>query len=180
MARTNNRRWIFALLVLVSLAVLGTGLMLAPQPALAQQPTPQPDPALVNQMEKIAKGLYCPVCVGVPLDVCETQACEQWRALIIEKLQAGQTEAQIRQYFIDQYGDRVLGAPPPQGFNLGAYLFPLSIFVLGGVLVFVILRGWIKRRPAVAAAADAPSTVPEIPPEYLERIAREIEQRERE
>ncbi len=178
MARTSNRRWLPALMLLASVVVLSVVLMLSPQPAQAQQPTPA-DPALVARMEKIAKDLYCPVCVGVPLDVCETQACVQWRNLIVEKLAAGQSEQQIRQYFIDQYGDRVLGAPPPQGFNLGAYLFPLSIFVLGAVVVVVMMRGWLKRRPAVAAAG-APSIEPSIAPEYAERIQRELEQRERE
>ncbi len=178
MARTNNRRWLPASVLMALVVVLGAFLMLSPQPAQAQQPTPV-DPALLNQMEKIASGLYCPVCVGVPLNVCETTACEQWRNLIVEKLAAGQSEQEIRQYFIDQYGDRVLGAPPPQGFNLGAYLFPLSIFVLGAVFVFVMMRGWLKGRPA-AAAADSPATEPSIAPEYAERIQRELELRERE
>ncbi len=175
MARTNNRKWI-VLLFAAALVLMGMTFLVAPHAARAQQPTPV-DPQLVNEMNRIAKGLYCPVCVGVPLDVCETTACEQWRNLIIEKLKAGQSEQQIRQYFIDQYGDRVLGAPPAQGFNLGAYILPLSIFIAGAVLVFAILRGWLGRRPPSAAT---PATIPTIPPEYAERIERELEWRERE
>ncbi|MGB8647535.1 MAG: cytochrome c-type biogenesis protein CcmH [Anaerolineae bacterium] len=177
MARPENWNRMRGLSLLAFFATLTALLLLTPPPARAQQPTTAPD--LVNRMERIAKSLYCPVCVGVPLDVCETQACEQWRNLIIEKLQAGQSEEQIRQYFIDQYGDRVLGAPPPQGFNLGAYLLPATILLLGAILVFAMMRGWLRRRPAVAGAG-APATVPPVSPEYAERIARELEMRDRE
>ncbi len=177
MARTANWKRIGIWSLLAFVVVFAALLFLTPQPARAQEPTT--DPNLLNQMERIAKGLYCPVCVGVPLDVCETQACEQWRNLIVEKLKAGQSEEQIRQYFIDQYGDRVLGAPPAEGFNLGAYILPAAMLLLGGALVFVLMRGWLRRRPAVATAG-APATVPPISNEYAERIARELDLRDRE
>ena len=35
-----------------------------------------------DEVNAIAKRLYCPVCENVPLDVCPTQACAQWRELI--------------------------------------------------------------------------------------------------
>ena len=65
------------------LAVLST-----PPAALAQQPTPSDD-----EVNAIAKQLFCPVCENTPLDVCPTQACAQWRELIREKLAAGWSEA---------------------------------------------------------------------------------------
>ncbi len=142
--------------------------------AYAQNPTPNPD--IQNRMEKIAKDLYCPVCVGVPLNVCDTQACEQWRQLIIQKLQAGESEQQIRDYFISQYGDRVLGAPPPQGFNLGAYVLPVLILLAGAAILFFTLRGWLRKRQATNGKAAA--TTPSIAPEYAERIARELKELE--
>lgn len=174
MARTRNWKWSLGLALVLTLVVWGAFSTLNPSPARAQQPTPNSD--IQNRMEKIAKDLYCPVCVGVPLNVCETQACEQWRQLIIEKLQAGQSEQQIRQYFIDQYGDRVLGAPPPQGFNLGAYILPTLILIAGAAIILFTLRGWLHVRQA--AVGQTPATIPPIAPEYAERIARELKERE--
>ena len=74
---------------------------------LAQDPEPSDD-----EVNAIAKQLYCPVCENIPLDVCPTQACEQWRATIRDKLAIGWNEQQIKNYFVDQYGDRVLATPP--------------------------------------------------------------------
>ncbi len=138
--------------------------------ARAQQPTPSVD----DEVLRISKSLYCPVCTGVPLDVCDTQACVQWRALIREKLVAGENEEQIRQYFIAQYGERVLGAPPPEGFNLSAYILPALALLVGAAILFWTARNWLKRPQTAAATAS----VSPIAPEYAERIARELKARE--
>ncbi len=168
--RTMEWKGVLIGAALLCLVTLGAAFSANAPSAYAQKPSPD----LVNHMERIAQGLYCPVCAGVPLNVCETQACEQWRNLILEKLQQGQTDEQIRQYFIDQYGERVLGAPTPQGFNLGAYILPLLILVGGAAILFFTMRGWLHTR----AAPNMPATVPPIAPEYAERIARELRERE--
>lgn len=138
----------------------------------AQQPAPNVD----DQVLRISKNLYCPVCTGVPLDICETQACVQWRALIREKLLAGESEQQIRAYFIAQYGERVLGAPPPEGFNLSAYILPVVVLLIGAVILFFTARSWLKRPQN--NNNNAPAAVPQVSSEYAERIARELKARE--
>ncbi len=174
MARTRRGKRLLGLALLLALLALAMFLTSNASPAYAQKPAPSSD--IQNRMEKIAKDLYCPVCVGVPLNVCDTQACEQWRQLIVDKLQAGESEQQIRQYFIDQYGERVLGAPPPQGFNLSAYILPALMLLGGAVIIFFTLRGWMRTRQT--ANGQTAATVPPIAPEYAERIARELRERE--
>ena len=68
-------------------------------PVVAQDGTPSDD-----EVNKIAKQLYCPVCESTPLDVCPTEACRQWRELIREMLVEGRSEAEIKQYFVEQIG----------------------------------------------------------------------------
>jgi len=99
-----------------------------------------------DQVNAIAKELYCPVCENIPLDVCPTQACAQWRALIKEKMIAGWSDAEIKQYFVDQYGDRVLAQPPARGLNWLVYILPPVVFVGGIVVVYLNLKK-IKKSP---------------------------------
>lgn len=169
-------RWIAlgaAALVLIVAAVVAFSALNAPKA--------QPIANLDSEMLRVAKGLYCPVCPSTPLDVCETQACVQWRALIKEKLGNGETEADIRAYFVAQYGERVLGAPPAEGFNVSAYIFPFILLIAGAAFLIVTMRRWQLSRTAQIAAEPAAATdaeTPSVAPELAERIRREMKERE--
>jgi cytochrome c-type biogenesis protein CcmH len=152
------------LLILLGL-VFGFGLMgLAVSPAAAQGPN------LDDQVNRIAKELYCPVCPNTPLDVCSTQACTQWRGQIKEMLVAGKSEAQIRDYFVSQYGDRVLGAPPAEGFNWLAYILPVIGVIFGGTLAWLAIRGRLAR-----GGSESPEALP-VSSEYADRIEQELKE----
>ncbi len=128
-------------------------------------------PNLDDEVNRISKTLYCPVCPNTPLDVCNTQACADWRNDIKQMLREGKSEAQIRQYFVSRYGFQVLGAPPAEGFYQLAYWLPLLGIVLGAVIAWLSVRTWLARRaPGVA------SEPPPIPREYAERIEKELKE----
>jgi cytochrome c-type biogenesis protein CcmH len=94
------------------------------------------------------------VCENIPLDVCPTQACAQWRALIKEKLIAGWSKDEIKQYFVDQYGDRVLAQPPARGLNWLVYILPPVVFVGGIVVVYLNLKKIKKSSEKVIKNSD--------------------------
>ena len=142
------------------------------QVVTAQQATPSDD-----DVNRIARQLYCPVCENTPLDVCPTQACAQWRALIREKLAAGWTDDQIKQYFVEQYGVRVLAEPPRQGGYWLVYLVPPILLILGA---FILYRAFTSmRKPAtVENKAATPTDIPTANnDEYLHRVEDEIKKR---
>ena len=150
--------------MLVAWVVLLAG---ATGPVAAQEPTPSDD-----EVNAIARGLYCPVCENVPLDVCPTQACEQWRATIREKLTLGWTEDEIKAYFVAQYGDRVLASPPARGFNWLVYVLPPLVILAAGVFLWQTMRRW-----RVSAAEPEPSTgAPDQDP-YVQRVEEELRRR---
>lgn len=126
-----------------------------------------------DDVNRVAKQLYCPVCENIPLDVCPTQACTQWRATIREKLAAGWSEQQIKDYFAAQYGERVLAAPKSDGFSLWVWVIPPVAVAVGVFVLWRFLKG--AARP-VATPTEPPASPAEVDP-YLKRLEQELERR---
>ncbi len=165
MVRRYSGRLAGLLLVLVAMVAMAT---MITGTALAQGEQPTDD-----EVNAVANGLYCPVCENVPLDVCPTQACKQWRDTIRDKLAQGWSEKQIHQYFVGQYGDRVLATPPATGLNWLIYLLPPAAFIVGAVILVGAVRSW--RKPPQLASEPA-GEVAEDP--YLEKVEEELRRRD--
>lgn len=124
-----------------------------------------------DQVNAIAENLYCPVCANVPLDVCPTAACVQWRQVIADKLDAGWSDQEIYDYFIDQYGDRVIATPPARGLNWLVYVVPPAALLVGIGLLARVLSSAKKQ----TRISDAPSNPGH--KDYEKRIEAELEKR---
>lgn len=133
-----------------------------------------PPPAFVptdDQVNAIAKKLYCPVCPNTPLDVCETKACEDWRAQIRDQLSQGWSEKQIIDYFVAQYGERVLAEPQRKGFTSLVWVLPVIGVLLGLTVVWQVLKGWH------VSQGNPPTPAPSQPdPQILEKIEQELKE----
>jgi len=130
----------------------------------------QPGYPTDDDVNRVAKQLYCPVCPNTPLDVCETKACEDWRAQIRDQLTEGWTDQQIMDYFVAQYGERVLAEPQRKGFTSLVWFLPLVAVLLGLGIVYEVLKNWRKQNSAPAISTPPP----QIPDELLQKIEREI------
>jgi cytochrome c-type biogenesis protein CcmH len=69
--------------------------------------------------------------------------------------EAGKSPDEILAAFVAKYGEQVLMAPKPEGFNLTAYLVPgAAVLLAAGLITAVLTRR--ARRLAVAPASPAP------------------------
>ena len=140
--------------------------------AIVSAQTTNPEEPTDDDVNAIASQLYCPVCENVPLDVCGTQACAQWRELIREKLSEGWTEDQIKEYFSTQYGDRVLSEPPARGLNWLVYVIPPLVFFAGA---FFLYRGFTTWKQMGDEAEVMEAVIePDIEDEYMARLEDEL------
>ena len=101
--------------------------------------------------------------------------CETAKAMLKEVDQhvaKGETDEQILQAFVQEYGTQVFAEPPKSGFSLVAWILPsVYLFVGTGVVVFVIAR-WRKRsEPLTPSSATG---APGISPEMLERARAQV------
>ena len=131
-----------------------------------------------DDVNKIARAVYCPVCESTPLDVCQTQACADWRQVIRDMLADGATEQEVFDYFSNLYGDRVLAEPPREGFSLLIWLIPLVIVPLGLVFFGNYMRSLrssaAENRPVVSNTAVTELTTPD---DYISRIEKELQEK---
>ncbi len=129
-------------LLCVGLLVIGLGSASYAQPEA--QTVPPPPGITANQVNDVAEQLWCPLCSGVRLDVCELKACDQMKDVIAIKLSEGEDVESIRAYFIEQYGPQVLGEPPKEGFNWLAWIMPFLMMAVGGGFLWMRARGMVK------------------------------------
>jgi len=127
-----------------------------------------------DEVNRIAKQLFCPVCESTPLDVCPTEACRQWRDLIRQMLSEGKSEDEIKQYFVAQYGARVLDEPPNK---IASYAVPVIAFLLGAFMLFRGFKMWMKPVEAEAGpgVSEAQSDVPQ--DDYIQQMEEELKKR---
>lgn len=159
--------------IITSIVLLTLFLVSAfPVDVTAQEENPVTD----DEVNAVAKELYCPVCENVPLDVCPTTACAQWRELIREKIREGWTPEEIKVYLAEQYGDRVLAEPPRSGINWLVYILPPAIILAGAVYLGLNIRR-MKKYPAVNSPTQQTDTI-QPQDEYMEKIEAELKKRE--
>ena len=160
-------------------ALLALALLFAAVPVQAQGPV---ESVTDDEVNNVARDLFCPICENTPLDVCETQACADWRLVIREKLAEGQSPEEIKTYFADQYGVRALAEPPAEGVTLLVWLVPL-IAIPSAIILFGMYLRNIRRsaegatQQAAAASQITPSEDADADAEldpYTARIEREL------
>jgi cytochrome c-type biogenesis protein CcmH len=162
------------MIVLLSVLLVAT----VPSSASAQGPIdPTPSvPITDDQINAIAEQLYCPVCENIPLDVCGTQACADWRDEIRTMLEQGKSEAEIKGYFADRYGQRVLATPEAHGLNVLIWVLP----VVGALAAIIVLVVTLRQLAPDTLAAQSPPGVeidyPDLDAEYVARLERELKE----
>ncbi|MCX8250729.1 MAG: cytochrome c-type biogenesis protein CcmH [Dehalococcoidia bacterium] len=101
---------------------------------------PDQDRDFEKRAQSLEKQLICPICPGETLDQSFVQISQDMKRILREKLQAGQDEGQIKEFFAARYGTSVLAAPPRTGFNLVTWIVPPIGIALGVVGLFFVMR----------------------------------------
>lgn len=120
------------------------------------------DPALEKRAREISAGLRCLVCQNQSIDDSDAQLAKDLRLLVRERLVAGDTDEQVRDFLVQRYGEFVLLKPTFSSHTMLLWLTPVLVLVLGGIGAYVALR----RRPQV------PETLNEEEQKELEALLR--------
>ena len=93
-----------------------------------------------DEAREISYLLMCPVCQGQSVAESNSELAKDMRSIIRAKLEAGESKEQIINYFVNRYGESILGYPPVKGVNLLLWILPALAVVLGGIGVGLFLH----------------------------------------
>lgn len=157
--------------VVFRIAVLAAGLGLAMLVAacVSQEAV---DP-LEQRAQALDGELMCPVCPGESIAQSQVEFAQQMRTFVREKLAEGWTEEQIKQYYVERYGPRILMTPPRQGFYLVGWIGPFVALAVGGGFMAYVLKRWMEHRDE-RREAEGPRPTEELPSEYLQRLEEDL------
>jgi cytochrome c-type biogenesis protein CcmH len=137
----------FLLIVAAALALAG--------PARAVTPDEQlPDPRLEARARALSQELRCLVCQNQSIDDSAAPLAHDLRVILRERIAAGDTDRQAKDYLVRRYGDFVLLRPPFQADTWALWLGPLAVLLLGGAGVAVYMRGRSQAPESPLSAAD--------------------------
>lgn len=103
-------------------------LLLLATPALAREAL---SPAEEARAKALFTTLHCVVCSGQSLAGSDAKIAQDIRALVRDKIAAGESDDTITAYLVERYGEAILMAPPVRPSTLPLWLAPLLI--LGGI-----------------------------------------------
>jgi cytochrome c-type biogenesis protein CcmH len=140
-------------------------LLPAAAPASEERPT----------QAELERELICPVCAPATLDQSDSAIAQRMKAVIAKRIAAGDTKSEIKHELVEQFGPRVLAAPPRSGFNWVAWILPLAGLGLGMVVVGVAAWRWSRsREPPVQLPSSAVNGRRPIDPELERRLEEEL------
>lgn len=118
--------------------------------AVAVEPGEQlDDPKLEARARELSLELRCLVCQNQSIDDSHASLARDLRLLVRERLKAGDSDAQVRDYLVSRYGEFILLKPPLRMGTLILWLSPFAVLALGGAAIFAISR---RRQKAESVA----------------------------
>ncbi len=105
---------------------------------------PLADPALQARYEALIAEVRCMQCQNQSIKDSNAFLAADLRREIRELLVAGKSDAEIRQFLVERYGEFVLYRPRVGGRTLVLWIAPLALVLAGAVIVTRIVRGRAK------------------------------------
>jgi cytochrome c-type biogenesis protein CcmH len=126
--------------------------------------TPAPAAADVEaRVRALSSQIVCNCdCGNKIVEKCYCGVADSLRAEIRTRLDSGDSDAEVLAHLVGRYGETILAAPTPQGFNLTAWAAPAVALLSGLGAAFLILRRWgrLGRASSPAPAVPSPAVDP--------------------
>ncbi len=104
-------------------------------------------------LAQLEKKFICPTC-QTTLELSNAPVAERMRDFIRVRLAAGDSEQEIKDALVAEFGPEVLAEPPDGGFGLLAWLLPLGALLGSAIAVGLLIRAWSRRAEGPEPAVE--------------------------
>jgi cytochrome c-type biogenesis protein CcmH len=101
----------------------------------------------------IAEDLRCPVCQGLSVADSHSPTAEAMREDIRRRVDAGESAASIKAFYVSRYGEWVLLKPETSGVGILVWILPVGAILLAAGGLALAFRRW-RRQPVMAATEE--------------------------
>ncbi len=127
-------------MTMLSRMLLAAMLAMIVLPVFAIDPLPFKDRAEELRFQELTRELRCLVCQNENLADSHAPLAKDLREQVFEQMQAGKSDAQIKEWLTDRYSDFVLYDPPLRGGTMLLWFGPFVLLLIGAVVVAMIVR----------------------------------------
>jgi cytochrome c-type biogenesis protein CcmH len=115
----------------------------------------KPDPESDRRLRALSDELRCLVCQNQTLADSNAELAVDLRRQVETMIARGDSDAQIKTYLVDRYGDFVLYRPPVQNNTALLWFGPFALLVIGAIAWVLVQRRSRRTSPAKAVSTDA-------------------------
>ncbi len=111
-----------------------------------------PDPAKEARARALFKEVRCLVCQNESIDDSEADLAEDLRKVVRQQVGDGRSDAEVKRYLTDRYGEFVLLKPSFSLGNAALWLTPFVLVLGGGAILILLSRS--RSEPAAPLSPD--------------------------
>ena len=93
----------------------------------------------------ISKNLRCLICQGQSVADSNSEFAQTIKLVVKDKIQEGKTENEIYEFLIEKYGEWIVYKPQVNKTNSILWFLPYFIFIIGGVMIFLLFKKRVNR-----------------------------------
>lgn len=135
------------LAILAAIALSTAALAVEPDEMLA-------DPTLEARARALSQDLRCMVCQNESIDESNAPLARDIRILVRERIEAGDSDAEVRDFLVARYGEFILLEPRFRPGTALLWGLPLLILLIAGVKIVVTVARRRETKPAPLTAQE--------------------------
>jgi len=112
--------------------------------------------SITDRAQGLNKVIMCPACPGESIDQSQNQLAVQMRQIVLDMLEQGATDVEVKQYFVERYDISVLLEPPRRGFALILWVVPPLVAIVALLTLLYTFSVMLKTRRSENGEATIP------------------------